>query len=253
MQVSIYESSHESGSRAAEKGAGLIREAIRNKGSANIILATGASQFSLLEHLVQKDIDWSKVTAFHLDEYIGIEPDHPASFCKYLRERFVQKLPVQLAAFHFLRSDEQPEKILHEAGELLTARSIDVAFVGIGENGHLAFNDPPADFQVEAPYIIVDLDEDCRRQQLGEGWFSSFDQVPKTAISMSIQQIMKSQCIVCTVPDKRKANAVQKVLEGEVTANVPASILQTHENCYLYLDTGSASLLTRKSDPASGY
>lgn len=243
MHVTIDASKPESGKRAAEKGALLIRNAIMENGNAEIILATGASQFSMLEYLVQHDIDWSKVTAFHLDEYIGISPDHPASFCRYLQERFVSKLSSPLAAFHYLSSEKDPETVRRGVGEILANTSIDVAFVGIGENGHLAFNDPPADFQCEEPYIIVELDEDCRRQQLGEGWFSSLDEVPKTAISISIRQILKSKSIICTVPDERKAKAVQKVLEGPVTADVPSSILQTHGDCYMYLDGAAASLL----------
>jgi len=243
IHVSIDASKSESGKCAAEKGALLISNAILENGKAGIILATGASQFSMLEYLVQHDIDWSKVTAFHLDEYIGISPDHPASFCRYLRERFVAKLPSPLDAFHYLSSEKDPETVRRDVGEILANTSIDVAFVGIGENGHLAFNDPPADFHCKEPYIIVELDEDCRRQQLGEGWFSSLDEVPKTAISISIRQILNSKSIICTVPDERKANAVQKVLEGPVTADVPSSILQTHGNCYMYLDRAAASLL----------
>jgi glucosamine-6-phosphate deaminase len=247
IHVAIDTNSSKSGKRAAEKGASLINNAIRENGKAQIILATGASQFSMLEYLVQYDIDWGKVTAFHLDEYIGISPEHPASFCRYLQERFIAKISTPLAAFHFLNSDEEPETVRRGVGEILAGTSIDVAFVGIGENGHLAFNDPPANFEIEDPYLIVELDEDCRRQQLGEGWFSSLDEVPRTAISMSIRQILKSKSIICAVPDERKAKAVPKVLEGAVTADVPSSILQTHEDCYIYLDRDSASLLKDKT------
>ncbi|NLZ06336.1 MAG: glucosamine-6-phosphate deaminase [Phycisphaerae bacterium] len=232
------------GAAAGSTAAGAIRRAIADKNQANIILATGASQFEMLEHLTSVDtIDWSKVTMFHLDEYIGLGPDHPASFRKYLRERFVDRVG-RLKAVHFVNGDaKDPAAECRRLGDLIRAHPIDVACVGIGENGHLAFNDPPADFETEEPYLVVDLDERCRRQQLGEGWFASFEAVPSQAISMGIQQILKSRRIIVTVPDRRKAEAVRNALEGPVTPRCPASILQQHENCFIFLDEPAASLL----------
>lgn len=246
MEVFTFNTPQELGTAAAKYGAEAIRQAIEEKGCANIILATGTSQFETIKHLVaMSDIDWSKVTAFHLDEYLGLPETHPASFRKYLRERFVVKVPT-LQAFHFVDGEkESPEEECVRLGELIHQHPIEVAFIGIGENGHLAFNDPPADFDTEQPYIVVTLDEACRKQQLGEGWFVSFDDVPQQAISMSIKQILKSRRLVVSVPDKRKAQAVQCTVAGEVSNLCPASILQTHPDCTLFLDIESASLLKR--------
>jgi glucosamine-6-phosphate deaminase len=240
MEIIITENKHELGKQAAQKGAELIRKAIAERGEANIIVATGVSQFEMLEVLVKEDIDWSGVTGFHLDEYIGIDENHPASFRKYLKERFVSK--VQLKEFHYVNGNEA-EKECKRLGEIISRHPIDVAFVGIGENGHLAFNDPPADFETEEPYIVVNLDHDCRRQQLGEGWFPTFDDVPKQAISMSISQIMKSKHIVCSVPDERKAVAVKNTVKSIISPAVPASVLQKHPSMWLFLDKKSASVL----------
>lgn len=242
MEIVISPSKQQSGRQAAATGAARIREAIAARGAANIIVATGASQFEMLAALVvEGDIEWNKVTGFHLDEYIGIPISHPASFRKYLKERFVDKVP--LAAFHYLNTDDDPAAECSRVGEILRRHPIDVAFVGIGENGHLAFNDPPADFEIEEPYIIVDLDEACRQQQLGEGWFATLDEVPKQAVSMSVQQILKSKQIICTVPDARKAAAVRDTVCNSVTPHVPASILRTHPDTLLFLDEAAASLL----------
>lgn len=244
MNVHIYETKEETGRAAAQDGAQLLRDALHSRGEANIVLATGASQFELLETLVAApDLDWSRVTAFHLDEYIGLSVDHPASFRRYLRERFVQRLPMPLRAFHEIDGEDDGRAECDRLNSLIGQRPVDVAFVGIGENGHLAFNDPPADFNTETPYIVVRLDEACRRQQLGEGWFPTLEDVPGQAISMSIHQIMKAQAIVCTVPEERKAKAVKAALEGPVTPEVPASILQRHPSVRFYLDRDSASLL----------
>ncbi len=225
-------------------GAAPLREAIARTGRAAIIVATGASQFEMLAALaVAEGVDWPKVTGFHLDEYIGLSDQHPASFRKYLRERFVQRVPI--GTFHYVNGEGDAEAECRRLSQLIEQYTIDVAFVGIGENGHLAFNDPPADFETAQPYIVVDLDEACRRQQLGEGWFATLDDVPSRAISMSIRQIMKSKAIVCTVPDERKANAVKNAVEGAVTPNVPASILQGHANTTLFLDRAAAGLLSQ--------
>jgi len=241
MDIIISATKDDLGKKAAELGAKLIRQAIEQRGKANIIVATGASQFEMLAELVKHNVDWTKVTGFHLDEYIGLSASHPASFRKYLKERFVEK--VQLKKFHYVNGEDNSKAENKRLGQIISQHPIDVAFVGIGENGHLAFNDPPADFKIEEAYIAVTLDTACRQQQLGEGWFSSIDEVPQQAISMTIRQILKSHAIICSVPDSRKAQAVQKVIEGPVTADVPASILQKHERTTLYLDKDSASLL----------
>lgn len=243
MQISISKTKEEMGREAARAGAARIREALNEQDAARIILATGASQFEMLGHLVREDIDWSRVTAFHLDEYIGMPVEHPASFRRYLKERFVDRLPQPLGAFHYIEAERDAKAEIARLNRLIAQDPVDVAFVGIGENAHLAFNDPPADFEVEDPYLTVELDEACRRQQMGEGWFDSFDEVPEQAVSMSIRQIMKARTIICTVPDERKAEAVKWALEGPVTPKVPASILQRHADCRLFLDTAAAALL----------
>lgn len=243
MKIFIYKTSKELGVTAARKGAELIRKAIKETGEATIIVATGASQIEMLGELVNAKVDWTRVTAFHLDEYIGIPVTHDASFRKYLKERFVDRIP--LKEFHYIDGESDAETECERLGKLIAAQSVDVAFVGIGENGHLAFNDPPADFITEEPFIKVSLDLECRKQQFGEGWFTSLDQVPETAISMSVNQILKSEHIICSVPDERKAEAVKKAVEREVSPDIPASALKTHTKTWLFLDSGSSSLLRR--------
>lgn len=244
MKTIICESALDLGQRAAHEGAAILRKVLTERDHARIILATGASQFTMLDALLKEpDIAWHRVTMFHLDEYLGLLPTHPASFRKYLWERFVSKLPLPLQAAHWIDGEANIELECHRLGKLISQLPIDLAFIGIGENGHLAFNDPPADFETEDPYIVVILDDACRKQQLGEGWFPTFDDVPKQAISMSIKQIMKSQQIICSVPDERKAVAVHNAVKRPITNLVPASILQKHPNCTLFLDTQSASLL----------
>jgi glucosamine-6-phosphate deaminase len=230
------------GQAAAEQAAAAIQRAVSARGRARIVAATGASQFEFLAALVATSgIDWTKVEMFHLDEYVGLPLAHPASFRKYLLERFIT--PAGLTNYHLLDGEADAQQVCDEIGALIQAAPIDVAFVGIGENGHLAFNDPPADFETEAAYIVVNLDEACRLQQVGEGWFAGLNDVPKQAISMTIKQILKAQEIICIVPDVRKAQAVKNCLEGEVSPLAPASILQTHANATVYLDEASASLL----------
>lgn len=244
MRVEICESKQAMGERAAEEGARLIREALLQRGEANIVVASGTSQLEMLGNLVAAEgIAWHDVTGFHLDEYVGLPITHPASFRLYMWQRFVKNLPLPLRRFVYIEADRDPERERRRLSALLKKRPIDVAFVGIGENGHLAFNEPPADFQTEEPYLIIELTEASRRQQVGEGWFSSIDQVPQRAISMSVRQIMSARSIVCTVPDRRKAVAVAATVEGPVTPEVPASILQRHDHATLYLDPDSASLL----------
>ncbi len=207
-------------------------------------MATGASQFGFLDALTKTaDIDWAKVEAFHLDEYVGMPITHPASFRKILLERVVHKTGMK--RFHMIEGDAADlSAAIRDVGKELTSAPIDVAFIGIGENGHVAFNDPPADFTTEEPYLIVELDEPCRRQQVGEGWFADLSEVPTRAISMSPRQIMKSREIVSVVPDQRKARAVKACLEGKISPMAPASILRQHPNTTIYLDQDSASMLS---------
>lgn len=246
MQFQVFDDKNQMGQQAATDAAVAIRAAIAERGEANIIVATGASQFETLQHLVQSPgIAWDKVTAFHLDEYVGIELTHPASFRLYLWKRFVSLLPLPLKTFHYLSGEDDANAECDRVGQIIQQHPIDVALVGIGENGHLAFNDPPADFETDSPYLVVDLDEACRKQQLGEGWFKTLEDVPKQAISMSVKQIMKSKLIVCSVPDERKSLAVQKCIEGPIDPHAPASILQHHEHTTIYLDQPSASRLTQ--------
>jgi glucosamine-6-phosphate deaminase len=243
MRIVVTDSAAEMGLWTARQAAARLIAALEKFGTASLIVATGASQFEVLGNLVrQPGIDWARVTGFHLDEYIGLTPEHPASFCKYLNERFVRHVP--LRAFHFLRGDGDVAATIQRIGEFVVQRTIDVALVGIGENGHLAFNDPPANFDTEDPYIIVDLDQACRRQQVGEGWFASLDDVPKQAISMSIRQILKSSSIYCSVPDQRKSEAVRASVEGPVSPLMPASILREHPDMTLVLDRQAASGLS---------
>jgi glucosamine-6-phosphate deaminase len=228
---------------AAAQAATAIRRAIAGHQRARIVVATGTSQIEFLEALTRADaVDWQRVELFHLDEYIGLPMTHPASFRKYLLERLI--LRTGTTHYHFLDGDApDPEQVAQRIGAKLNSAPIDVAFVGIGENGHLAFNDPPADFETEQPYLIVNLDEACRRQQVGEGWFDDLSQVPRQAISMSVRQLLKAKEIVAVVPEARKASAVKTCFEGAISALAPASILRTHWNTTVYLDTGSASLL----------
>ena len=244
MNIKIFDNKILLGQAAAEQAATAIRQAINTKGKARIIAATGASQFEFLAALTKASaIDWTKVEMFHLDEYVAMPISHPASFRKYLLERFIN--PTGITTYHLLDGEANAAEVCANAGAAISSAPIDVAFVGIGENGHLAFNDPPADFAIETPYIVVKLDEACRRQQFGEGWFPTFEDVPTQAISMSIKQILKAHEIVCVVPDARKATAVKACLEGEISPLAPASILRTHANTTIYLDQDSAALLTR--------
>ena len=234
-------------SRAAARHAGRsLRAAIGESGRARIIAATGASQFDFLDALTQESgIDWTRVEMFHLDEYVGLPIDHPASFRRYLLERLIGK--TGLTRYHFLDGEHDAVRVADDVGREIGRAPIDAAFVGIGENGHLAFNDPPADVTTERPYLIVTLDAACRRQQVGEGWFASIEEVPSQAISMSVRQILKSREIICVVPDARKAHAVKACIDGKVSPMAPASILQTHANATIYLDPDSAALLTPTS------
>lgn len=247
MKIEIYNSIHDLGVAAGMAAATIIREAVKTKDGACIILATGTSQFETLEQLVREDIAWDKVTMFHLDEYIGLPESHPASFRKYLKERFLTKVPA-LSAAYLIDGEADPFEECKRLGNLIGKQPVDLALVGIGENGHLAFNDPPADFNTNDPYIIVSLDDACRKQQVGEGWFRSEEEVPKKAISMSIKQILKSQFIICSVAGSRKAVAVKNALEHPVSNMCPATALQQHHYCTCFLDTASAALLANHAN-----
>lgn len=243
MQIEIFETKAQLGQAAARDAAQIIQQAIAERGAAYVIAATGASQFEFLEALVVEGVDWSRVVFFHLDEYVGLSESHPASFRRYLKERIVSRVNPQ--AFYLINGEaDDVHAECRRVGRLITQQTIDVAFVGIGENGHLAFNDPPADFDTEEPYIVVNLDEACRQQQVGEGWFESIDAVPSQAISMSIRQILKTRKILCIVPDRRKAEAVRGSVSLPVDPMHPASVLQQHASVTLYLDLESSALLT---------
>lgn len=243
MQLKIFDDSTALARAAAEQAAAATRRAISNSGRCRIVLATGASQLAFLDAWTRMPgIDWKKVEAFHLDEYVGMPITHPASFRRFLLERVIEKTGIE--DYRFIEGDaaDLSAAICEVAGKL-TSAPVDVAFVGIGENGHIAFNDPPADFETEDPYIVVELDEPCRRQQVGEGWFADISQVPTRAVSMSVRQMLKAREIISVVPDQRKARAVKACLEGEIGPMAPASILRRHANATLYLDRESASLL----------
>jgi len=243
MMVRVFDDKKSLGEAAAELASKAIRRAISAQGVARIIAATGMSQVDFLDALTRDDkIDWRKVEMFHLDEYVGLPLAHPASFRKYLFERLIHK--VGLTNYHLLDGTGDANETVRVVGDALRSAPVDVAFVGIGENGHLAFNDPPADFQTEEPYLIVTLDEACVRQQVGEGWFANISEVPPQAISMSVRQILKAKEIVCVVPDARKALAVELCFDGEISPMAPASILRTHSAATIYLDRASASLLS---------
>ena len=239
MEIRICKDRYELGKSAALYTAQLINNAIAEKGFARIVLSTGASQFDTLASLIEQDVDWSCVEMFHLDEYVNLPESHPASFRKYLKEKFTTK--VNLKAAYFVDGTEENLKYL--SGKI-NEHPIDVGLIGIGENAHIAFNDPPADFDTENPYIVVNLNDTCKKQQVGEGWFETVDDVPKQAVSMSVKQIMKCKKIVSCVPYKVKAEAVLNTLKTELTNTVPATMLKTHPDFTLYIDADSASLLS---------
>jgi len=241
--LKVFEDKHSLSEAAAEQASAAMRRAILGRGCARIIVATGASQLDFLDALAgAKTIDWQLVEMFHLDEYVGLPISHPASFRKYLLERLIRKVGIR--KYHLLDGDGDTSHVVGSVGKALREAPVDVAFAGIGENGHLAFNDPPADFETEDPYLIVDLDEACVRQQVGEGWFANISEVPRQAISMSVRQLLKAREIICVVPDERKAPAVKLCFEGEISPMAPASILRIHRATTLYLDRESASLLS---------
>jgi len=245
LRISVHEDRAALGRAAANVAARSLLEACTRKDAATLVVATGSSQFETLAELAAVEaIPWKLITIFHLDEYVGLESTHPASFRRFLQERFIQQLPTPPAAFYELDGmAADPAAECDRLAGLVPEGPFDVTMIGIGENGHLAFNDPPADFAATAPYHVVALDQRCRQQQVGEGWFPSLEAVPRQAISMSVQRILATDTLVCSVPDRRKADAVQATVEGPVTPSVPASILQQHSCCFLELDGEAASLL----------
>ncbi len=246
MNIRIFEDKVALGRAAATHAAALLQHTISARGRARILAATGGSQFEFLDSLTATaGIAWDKVEMFHLDEYVGIGFDHPASFGKYLRERLINK--TGLKNHHLIDGRGDPESTCREMGRLLAAEPVDLAFAGVGENGHLAFNDPPADFQSDQPYHVVNLDAACRQQQVGEGWFPNIDSVPRRAISISIRQLLKAKTIIVSVPDARKASAVKLCFEGPISQEAPSSILRTHPDTTVYLDRYSAALLANKA------
>jgi glucosamine-6-phosphate deaminase len=246
MQTKVLENGVAVGEAAAKHAAQSLQKVLSVSDTARIIAATGAAQFEFLKVLTSAPgIDWQRVEMFHLDEYIGLPADHPASFCNYLLGRLIRKTGIK--HYHLLDGTQDPKTVIQRVGSELSPRPVDVAFVGIGENGHLAFNDPPADFKTEEPFLIVALDEACRRQQMAEGWFPTFADVPTHAMSMSIKQVLKAKEIIAIVPEMRKARAVKACLEGDISPMAPASILRTHPNTTVYLDTESASLLSNRA------
>ena len=246
MEIIVKGNPSELGKAAGSMAAQVIQDAIKKKGNATIILATGTSQFETLRQLTSEDISWSKVTMFHLDEYIGLPKTSPASFRRYLDERFIQKVR-PLKEIHLIKGENNSVEECMRLCNIIKLTHVDLALVGIGENGHLGFNDPPANFETEEPFIIVELDEKCRQQQLGEGWFKAIGDVPRKAITMSVKQIMKSTAIICSVPESRKAIAVKDCFDNPVSNLFPASILQRHTNCVCFLDRDSSALLNQSS------
>ena len=242
MKLHVLETEKELGQVAADLIAEGLISAINEKGEANYLVSTGSSQFTTFEALIaNKNIDWTKVTMYHLDEYVDLPESHIASFRKYLKERFVSKVPLKKAVF--VNGEGDIEENLRMLEEELAAHPIDVGAIGIGENGHIAFNDPPALFEKEGAYHVVNLNDTCKKQQVGEGWFATIDDVPKQAVSMTVHQILQCEKIVSCVPYKVKANAIKATLENDVTNTVPATIMKGHKDFVLYVDRDSASLV----------
>lgn len=242
MKLIISNTKEELGNASAIHAAKLINEAIAKQGYARILLSTGASQFPFFEEFVKQDIEWGKVEMFHLDEYVGISEEHPASFKRYLLDRFVNRVPLKEA--HLINGQKAPEETIAELTALLNEKPVDVGLIGIGENGHIAFNDPPADFNDTRAYKVVTLDDRCLQQQIGEGWFKSVEETYKQAISMTCPQIMKCKSIISVVPYQVKAEAIYNTLTRELTPEVPATLLKEHADCTVYCDADSASLLS---------
>jgi len=242
MYLSIHKDKSTASIAAANLGAEKLRQSLAKKDCACLVIATGVSQFEILEYLAQAPgIDWSKVTVFHLDEYVGLSDEHPASFRRYVKDRFIARLPQNVGAAHLINGNESDSEVFcQELGKIIEKHPVDVTFLGFGNNGHLAFNDPPADFVTEKPYLVVELDEICRNQQYTQGWFKELKDVPKQAISMSIKQILKSKTLITMVSGSHKAEIVKAALEGPLTPDCPASILRQHADCSIFLDEPAA-------------
>ena len=249
--IRILQTSDELAQSAAEHATESLRALLESQPSARLLAATGASQLTFLGALTSnRDLDWQRVELFHLDEYVGLGIDHPASFARYIKEKIID--PTGIVHYHLLDGERDPQASVTETGREIVSKPIDLALVGIGENGHLAFNDPPADFETMDPYLIVELDELCRQQQVGEGWFAAIEDVPRRAITISVKQLIQAREIVCVVPDRRKAMAVRACLDGPVSPLAPASILRVHPNTTIYLDRHSSALLGNfAGEPAS--
>ncbi|MGI9178545.1 MAG: glucosamine-6-phosphate deaminase [Pirellulales bacterium] len=243
MKIAIHADRPALAAAAAVDAATILQHTLAEQSRATVVVATGTSQLEVLAAFAAADIAWERVEFFHLDEYCGLPADHPASFRRYLRERFFDLLPRRPAAFHWIEAEATAEHECRRLAKLVPPGDFDLMLCGIGENAHLAFNDPPADFEAADPYRVVALDEACRRQQVGEGWFATFDDVPTQAISMSIRRILAARAIICSVPDARKAAAVRDSVRGPVTPQVPASILQRHADCRLHVDRAAAAFL----------
>jgi glucosamine-6-phosphate deaminase len=243
MHLKVFDDKVSLGKAAAIQAESAIRFAIAEQGRARVVAASAASQFEFLEALTASPgIRWQQVELFHLDEYIGLPMTHPASFCKFLQERLIGKTGI--VHHHLLDGSGDPREVIRRVSEAISSAPIDIAFLGIGENGHIAFNDPPADFDIEEPYITVALDQACRMQQVGEGWFKDLEAVPTHAISMSVRQVLKAREILAVVPDARKAAAIKLCFDGPISPMAPSSILRNHANATIYLDRQSSALLS---------
>jgi len=247
--VRIFETKDKLAAAAATHAADSLRQLLERQDTVRLLAATGASQLEFLERLTSStSIEWRRIELFHLDEYVGVGPDHPASFARYIKQRIIDRTGIE--RYHLLDGSRDPHVVATEMGREINTAPVDLAFAGIGENAHLAFNDPPANFDAQDAYLVVDLDQGCRKQQVGEGWFASVEDVPKQAISISIPQLLKAKEILCIVPDRRKAPAVKACLEGPMSPTAPASVLRVHPNTTIFLDADSASLLDRESVPS---
>jgi glucosamine-6-phosphate deaminase len=242
MRIRISNDREALGRAAASQAAALIRGAIARQGRARILAATGTSQIEFLAALVREPgIAWGEVEMFHLDEYVGLGIDHPASRRRFLFDRLIAK--TRIGRYHLLNGEHDPEAVCRQASAHLAEAPIDVAFAGTGASGDLAFNFPPADIKTEKPYLTVRLDECCRRRQVEEGWFACAEDVPERAICISVRQFLRARAVLCVVPGAGNAVAVRRCLQGRISPLAPSSILRTHPDATWYLDRDSAALL----------
>ena len=242
LHVEVHEDGAVLARAAAADVAGLLAKTVEERGSANAMFATGNSQLAFVDALVAAAVPWENLTVFHMDEYVGVGPDHPAGFQRWIRERIADRVPAH--AVHYLDGLAEPEGECLRYASLLRRHPVDVCVLGIGENGHLAFNDPPvADFDDPLDVKVVELDVACRRQQVGEGHFPSVDAVPTHAMTVTVPALLRAGVVIAVVPEYRKAVPVRDALLGPVSTACPASALRTARNARLYLDGGSAGLL----------